>query len=351
MADELPPSVPIPDSSVIPPELLGQLQHSAQWANTFSPSDTNLVQRYRHNQEITDYASALAQQRAAAQANLIQTDKTAQNFYFNSLQLDQQHQEAQLRMQHANEMAPLNIAAKQAQIEAAHAQEKARTNADLLKARHDALQASDTTGLTQHMGEIMDRAAPGSEDYNAGVTRGIMEFPNADKSVQSALLKNAGVQMSPEEFIAQAMKAKAAATAAGYSDARVTSFGGKPVIVEGAAPKTTVEKAPPAALVQAAAKLSELQSRAKKTQEYLDAETQQGQKDLLTTSLSKINADLEKAKIRHDALKEAYGISAPAAAAAEQSASGPKEITSKAEFDALPSGAHYIRNGKTWQKP
>lgn len=349
MPDDLPPPVPMPDSTTIPPELLGQLQHSAQWASTFEPSDTNLVQRYRHNQDITDYATALEQQRATAQANLIRTDKTQQDFYFRSLQRDQQHQEAQMRMQHANEMAPLNVQAKQAQIQAEHALEKARTQTSLLQAQHQQIQADDTLGLSQHMGDIIARAKPGTEDYNAGVLNGIITFPNADKSFQAGLLKNAGIHMSPEEFIAQATKAKDAATAAGYHLPRITSYQDMPVIVEGASAKPASERNTPAPLVQASAKLAELQARAKKTQEYLDNETQQGQKDALKKSLATINTDLEKATIRHDALKEAYGTNAAPTAVSQPSA--PKEIASKSEFDALPSGAHYIRNGKTWQKP
>lgn len=340
MADDLPPIVPMSDSSVVPPELLGQLQHSAQWAATFSPSDTNVVQRARHNEDITNYANALTAQRQAAQQNLIQTDQTAQNFYFKSLQLDMQQKEAQMRMQHANEMAPLNIASKQAQIEADQALEKARTNADLLKARHDSISAADTTGLSQHMSEILDRAQPGSEDYNAGVLRGVIEFPNADKTLQANLLKNAGVQMSPEEFIAQGMKAKQDAAAAGMANPRITSFRDKPVIVEGSTAQGSSPKLP-APLIQAAAKVDELQQRATETKRYLDAPETTNKKGL-QSSLDKINADLEKATIRHDALKEAYGTSAPAPTTAklkplpdDVKASAAAAITSGKDPDAV----------------
>lgn len=237
MANELPPLKGQSDSTSIPNDVLNQLQHASQWAGTFGGSDTNLVQRYRHNQDITDYAGALEQKRAEAQQSMIQTNKVAQDLYLGSLRLDQQQRESNLRMQHANEMAPLNMAAKTAQIQAEQARAVASAHADILKAKHEKLEADDTLGLSQHMNEIMDRAKPGTEDYNAGVTRGVLEFPYANKAVQSALLKNAGIQMTPEEFIAAGMKAKQDAAAAGYSDPRISSFQGKPVVIEGAAPK------------------------------------------------------------------------------------------------------------------
>jgi hypothetical protein len=93
------------------------------------------------------------------------------------------------------------MALKAAQIQVQQAHAMATTHADLLKAKHDQLSASDTASLSQHMSEIMDRSKPGEEDYNQGVIRGILSFPNADKNLQANLLKNAGVQMSPDEVL------------------------------------------------------------------------------------------------------------------------------------------------------
>jgi hypothetical protein len=320
MADDLPPLAEQPDSTSIPNSLLQQLQHSSQWAGTFGGSDTNIAERARHNQDINTYAGALLEKRAEAQQNLIQTDQTAQNLYFKTLQLNLQQQQAQQKMQNAAALLPATLQLKQAQIQADQARAMATTHADLLKAKHDQISADDTLGLSQHMNEILDRTKPGTEDYQAGVTRGLMSFPNADKNLQSALLKNAGIQLTPEEFTQQAMAAKANATDAGFRSPRITSFQGKPVIVEGA------EIKPP----NPDARLSHLESLRMKPNIDEDVKTY-------------LDGEISK-------LKTGDPATTPAATAAKpESYSSPDEFTSA--FKAAPAGAVLHYNGKPYKKP
>lgn len=226
----LPPLQSQPDSSVIPPTLLGQLQHASQWAGTFGGSDTNLVERYRHNQDITDYTDALARQRAQAQAALIQSDQTAQNYYFASQRLDMQQKEAQMRMQHANEMAPLNLALKQAQIQAEGAAEK----------RHAAeaiTQANDTAGFSQGIADgVSDGTVkPQGPGWSAFLANNIASYPNADPKVIARYGAQLfpGDKLSPEEYVARAVALKQAASSAGLKNTQIHEFQGQPNIVEG----------------------------------------------------------------------------------------------------------------------
>lgn len=60
-ANKLPPLEKMPNSGVNP----AQLQHAAEWADTFGGSGTNLEQRLRHNEQIKAYVIAQAQAVAA----------------------------------------------------------------------------------------------------------------------------------------------------------------------------------------------------------------------------------------------------------------------------------------------
>lgn len=319
----LPPLQPQPDSTAISPDLLTQLAHSSQWAGTFGGSDTNIAERARHNSDIGDYADALNQVRQGAQQQMLQTNQTAQNLYFKSLQLNLQQQEAQQKIQNANALLPKTLELRQAQIDADHARALATTNADLLKARHDQISAADTLGLSQHMGEILDRSKPGEDDYAAGVARGLTEFPNADKALQANLLKQAGIELSPDEFVKQGLAAKQQALDDGFVDPKISAFHGKPVIVEGATPKA----------VNPDARLSHLESLRMKPNIDDDVKTY-------------LDGEIQKAR----------GVQAPivprgtpATPSTPQSFSTGEDFT--AAFKAAPSGAILHYNGKPYKKP
>lgn len=199
-ANGLPPLAQIPqDSTTIPPEAMGQLEHAAEWAQTFGGSDTNLALRARHNADINAYAQGLQSQREAAQANLIQTNRTAQNLYLGSQRLDMQEQVAQANMAHADAMAPLNQAAKIAQTNAANAREAATTQSSLLQAQHDQIASNDTLGFAQSLQNIH----PNAPEFKNATVQGILKYPNASKELQSAMLKSAGIELSPDDIAQQ----------------------------------------------------------------------------------------------------------------------------------------------------
>jgi hypothetical protein len=156
MAD-LPPLAVHPTAGVSP-ELVGQLEHSANWARTFGGANTtNIAQRYRHNQDVEAYAGALQQQRRQAQEEALLTDKRAQDLYFGMRRLDLQEEEARTRMQHNAELHPLKIQVQKTQIAADLARERAVTNAAEVKSKtflqeqedDDAFHTALNRGLSQ----------------------------------------------------------------------------------------------------------------------------------------------------------------------------------------------------------
>lgn len=231
---QLPALLPQPDAATVPPEMLGQLQHASQWAGTFGGSDTNIAERSRHNADIQDYATALDQQRQAAQAAAIQTNQTAQNLYFNSLRLNMQNQEAQMRMQHANEMAPLNIQLKQAQILAEGAAEKRR-------ATEATAQAQDSAGFSQAISDGISsgQVKPQGPGWGAFLANTIASFPNTDPRVISRYGPQMfpGEELTPEQYVSKAVALKQQATAGGLQNTQVRDYKGNPIVVEGAPAK------------------------------------------------------------------------------------------------------------------
>lgn len=363
-ANGLPPLAQIPQDSTIPPEAMGQLEHAAEWAQNFGGSDTNLALRARHNADINAYAQALQSQREAAQANLIQTNRTAQNLYLGSQRLDMQEQVAQANMAHADAMAPLNQAAKIAQTNAANAREAATTQSSLLQAQHDQLQANATIGLSKAMTDALQDLQPGTPGYKDAVIQNLIQFPNASKELQAGLLKNAGIVTSPDDFISGAIDAKQKALAAGYVNPRIGEFHGNPVIIEGAVPK------PPDPAADYTKRLSHLESiRAKATDpdviKYFDNEIvnlksqQPAQQPAATPAAGTPQPAPDSPQ--NEMIKQAYkagpgandpdgnGFAAYAAKAKDLSFDTPQEIAAASK--AAPSGTILHYKGRAFKKP
>lgn len=364
-ANGLPPLAQIPqDSTTIPPEAMGQLEHAAEWAQTFGGNDTNLALRARHNADINAYAQALQSQREAAQANLIQTNKQAQALYLGSRRLDTQEQVAQANIDHADAMAPLNQAAKIAQTNAANAREAATTQSSLLQAQHDQLQANATIGLSKAMTDAMQDFQPGTPGYKDAVIQNLIQFPNASKELQAGLLKNAGIVTSPDDFISGAIDAKQKALAAGYVNPRIGEFHGNPVIIEGAVPK------PPDPAADYTKRLSHLESiRAKATDpgviKYFDNEIvnlksqQPAQQPAATPAAGTPQPAPDSPQ--NEMIKQAYkagpgandpdgnGFAAYAAQTQGTHFNTPAEYS--AAFKAAPSGSVLHYQGKAFKKP
>lgn len=207
MADELPPLAQVPQS--VSPEMIGQLEHSASWAETFGGSDTNIAQRQRHNQDITDYATALAQQRAEHQAALLQSDKHAQDLYFRTQQMNLQANEAAQRMQHAAELQPIKIQAQQAQIAADLAREKATVQSSLVQAAKAKSQAeqqdtadSDTLKFVNGESELAQRFGRNSQAYHNGLLDLHVATPAADQQFKTPYVAAAISATSKQDPIA-----------------------------------------------------------------------------------------------------------------------------------------------------
>lgn len=218
MADATPPLNPQPDSSIISPDQLGALQHASRWAGTFGGQDTNIVQRARHNQDINEYAAGLAAKRAEEQARLLQTNQTAQNLWLNTQKLQLQQEQHAMHMQ-----------VQAAQLLATGATERR-------KAAEAMAQATDTAGLNQHVADmIASGIKPQSPEWQAGLANGMVQFSHAhptDISKFGASLFP-GQKLTPEEYIAAAVKLKGQAAAAGFQNPTIREYQGNPNVVEG----------------------------------------------------------------------------------------------------------------------
>lgn len=224
MADDIPPLSPQPDSSSISSDQLDAMQHASRWAGTFGGQDTNIAERARHNQDISDYANALTQQRAQAQQQLIQTNQTAQNLWLGTQRLQLQEQQAEMHM-----------AVQQAQLAATGATERR-------KAAEALAQANDTAGLNQSVADMLTNGVkPQTPEWNLGLANAMAKYSTADPAHISKLGSSMfpGQRMSPDEYIQAAKDLKTKAAVAGLQNTQIHEFQGRPTIVEGAAPKAT----------------------------------------------------------------------------------------------------------------
>lgn len=298
-----------------PPEKPGvpldQLAHRAEWAETFRPTGNSFASRFRkpiYESDIREYGEALQTQKAAAIEAQARTNQIAQSFFFRDKELDLKRQEQEQDMRFQHELHPLELEAKQESAAAARALAAARVQAARIAAKNDRIKGEHIQGFSGHMNEILDRSPdPDSEDYKLGIVRGIAAFPQG-KELAAEYWKATKSPISIDEAVANY---KVAQTAAGPGAAVTTTTKGG----------TTVRTLPPK---DQTGKIEEWQ------EQMLEARTK-GDRELEMLFGNRI-------------------IAATGGTAATATATVPA-LTSKAEFDALPRGAEYIRDGKRYRKP
>lgn len=313
MDDELPPLQPQPDSTNLTPDLIGQLQHASRWAGTFGGSDTNIAERARHNQDISDYATALTQTRAAAQQQLMQNNQTAQNLWLGTQRLQMQQEQHDAHM-----------AVSAAQLKATGATERR-------KAAEALAQANDTASFNQHVSDMITAGVkPQTPGWQAALATGLAQYPHAnpvDVSKYGAQLFP-GQKMTPDEYIAKAVALKTQAQQAGLQNPQIREYQGTPNIVEGSPPHVQDPNI----------RLGHLEGlRAKATDpdiiKYLDNE--------ITNTHSQINAPAV--------------VAAPVVAAAPAPPAAPTSFDTADDFTSAfrtaPSGTILHFQGKPYKKP
>lgn len=216
----------LPELVDLPPEVAEPAygNRAAWFANTFGGSDTNLVQRRRHNVDLRRYAEGAQAQQAAHQMETLAQDKGAQDLWFRQQQLGLQREKARADLALRHDLATVDIENKRSMIdlreqtaplimEAKRAQIAATGATAKLRAMQDARQATDTAEFSSHIAELIERGVkPHSDEWSAGIAVGLSEFPFANP----AMVRQYGASLfpkedlTPEEMIARAHTLKTA---------------------------------------------------------------------------------------------------------------------------------------------
>ncbi|MEA3186590.1 MAG: hypothetical protein QOD99_420, partial [Chthoniobacter sp.] len=185
-------------SQIIPEtDQLSALQHNAEWAATFMPSATG-TQRVRYKQDIADYFGELEAQRAAHLENRLQTDKVAQDYYFNAERMTQREELADKALAQRHEQFVAEQALNAQRLEAEHA----RITADQAReAREMALQKSkdqqaaaadfDTAGFIHGETDATATHGRNTPAYHQAIMDLHGEFPAADQQHKAPYIQAA----------------------------------------------------------------------------------------------------------------------------------------------------------------
>lgn len=211
MPEELPEIVPMPDE--LGPSV-GTLRRRAEWADTFSPSDTSLVARHRSNQAKVDYAAAVQREREAQMQQELRTNKTAQDLFIRGEQLKIQKQTADAalaerdqRVRFAAEMHPLQLEGRRAQTAASLASERARLGTERLKAQLARQEADDTIGFQTDLESMLSSGVrAGTTAYQQAVAQARLKYPGVNKTFFDDVWKTTGSDVPPEEVAANLKK-------------------------------------------------------------------------------------------------------------------------------------------------
>lgn len=137
---------------------------------------------------------------------------------------------------------PLKEKLLQAQVEATGASERRRALEATTKAEH-------TSRINTGMLKLYQSGTqPGTPEWRTQAVEILASNPFGDIKDISELGKLAGFsdELSPEQYVAEAVKIKKAAADAGLSNPTIKSFSGRPTVVEGAAvitPEQSIENA------------------------------------------------------------------------------------------------------------
>lgn len=221
------------------PDRLSTLKHDAEWAEFAAP--TNLAQRQRAERDKEAYAQELVAEQERQTLDRLSSDQTAQNLFFRSKELKLKSDLQQDKLRRAEEIHTLNLEKTRAQTRAADALARSRTKAEILA--HDTktrlLEDEDNFATA-----VTDRQAtglkPGTTEWRDFVIDRSAVYPGASK-LATTLLRNAGIEMTPEEI---AEKQAAMRAAVGPNATINATSGGKISVSSKAegAPKNDTQK-------------------------------------------------------------------------------------------------------------
>lgn len=304
------------------PDDLDVMRQNAEWADKFKGGTTNLALRARHRQDENDYARNLLAERERIEMEEIRNDRVKQNFYFKTQDFAVKKTLAEQTLGHRNEMHDATLELRQAQTQAAFSLDRSRVSA--AKAKEELTQkiADDTALFSERLREVIKVHRPGTPEYARAVAEARLQAPAADKAVFDDVWKTTNSELPPEQVLENFKKVQNLAPAATVT---ATASGGTTISQKPGAETAPIERERAIFL---------------------------GLREKAKARLAK-ESDPEKQAL-HKADLDEYETALNAATQKLESARTPAPtmpaVTSKEDYDALPSGAQYQWNGKTLTK-
>lgn len=333
--------------------------HQSQWANTFQNTPPAEVLRSRVNLADTvnrafDNKLALAARSDAGALSLMQKNAQFQEF---------------------QRQAPLREQLLQAHIDATGATERR-------KAAESTLEANDTAGLNNDIAGLYAKGLKkDSPDFQSAALQSIAKYPHArlDHVAHVAGIVGGGADdVDYTTLGSEVQKAQKIADDNGWKNYRITLYKGHPYPVQEA---VSPHAGPEGKIADTESNMVDnplslhfgnvdedgklVQSKAsdktggKATHVNVRFVGPSGEiHDSRPITIEEYQKLQERVKARKsapppvaDVLDEATPPGSPTSHTPAGTPSTPPVLTSKAQFDSLPSGAHYIRDGKAYQKP
>lgn len=249
---------------------------------------------------------------------------------------------ATAKFEQDQQLFPLQEKLLQARVDATGAAERR-------KALEETTRAEQTSRINTGMLKLYQSGAQaGTPEFQSQAVELLASNPLGDIKDIEDLGKLAGFssELTPDKYVAEAVRLKKAAAEAGLSNPKIGSFSGRPTVVEGAAvvtPEQSIDNAVRRKVALQAVDPPKTEKPPKKetfkewTEELAAAVSAYGGKE-------KVPKDVwdafEKRKAAITAAPAAPAPSQPAAPAASPTA--PAKIASAADFAALPSGTEFI---------
>lgn len=313
------------------------VQQDAEWAEKFKNSTSSLAQRQRYAEQraagdvdtaMRDAEDFEMEQRRDPRLGQLMLGRARENRMRFEGEMNRDFRGQQLGFQQRRAAQQDELAQKKFGLDvmkAEMAEQKAIREID------DAAQIKIQTKAFQDAYYDLRKNGimPGMPGFTEGIGAAIVNNPLADPDVLKAATADARIDMDPGDLLFEANRL-------GYNNPKFSikqDKDGRKVygLSEGAAPK---DDAPDQKLAAAEKRLFELQDRLKSGIGVED-------KALVTELATEARA----------ALQELRGGAARQTPKDTATATGAPTLTDKAQFDALPSGAQYIRNGVTYRKP
>lgn len=302
------------------------------------------------------------------------TNKTAQGFFFRQRDMERRAEMdsftrglRQAEEERKSELFPIQKEVEHAKLNAQVALEKMRLNKEKRDAESALRVATDTDAFESKVGQLMQTHRPGSKEFAEGLLGIVSTHPYVPADLRKTWMSQADIDTDPDQLMRDTEKFRSTHD----TTLKVNDKGKWTVALSEKRPVSTTATPGAGTITTTEDENGKITTSVRRpfNQSDADSAAQKRERERLENQHVLLEGELQNKKnkvtgapdmgvlSRLNEVKQKLGytlldsVGQPVAKVAETVTTEIPTLTEKSQFDALPSGAKYIRNGVTYLKP